>query len=82
MTCAVEGESDCDSCSGSLTLHATERVMSVLGTGEDESESRDEAASWLSEAFYHSRLLPFACHPSPTPSTGRCSLSLPRLPTM
>ena len=43
MTCAVEGEVACGSSGGSLTLHVTERVMSVLGTGQDGSGSWDES---------------------------------------
>ena len=40
VTCAVEGESDCDSSNGSLTLHVIERVRSVVGTRQDESGSK------------------------------------------
>ena len=40
MTCAVEGEGDCDSPNGSLTLHVIERVRSVVGTRQDESGSK------------------------------------------
>ena len=43
MTCAVEGDSECDSSNGSLTLHVSAKGRSFLRRGQDESGSRDEA---------------------------------------
>ena len=53
-----------------VTLHVTEMVRPVLGTGQDESRSLDEATLWpLAE---REQLLIFACTHYPTPSKCRC----------